>query len=742
MKNFFLISLVMLWCITLLAQKKFEIASEESPTLQYVNHDPALEAIWDVQFDYDATAVTGAAGNAGAVYIPTIDKFWTSRWATGVAHQWNSNGTLDLQFTLPFTGTRGMCFDGTVVYHSTATTTVQKVDPVTRTVVGTVSVVGAPNGFRFITYNPDGNSGAGSIIGGNWTSPNLNFYEFSLTGTLLRTVTNAVTGVYGVAYDNWSPGGPFLWVWSQGAGAGTPQLIQQMNWTSGTYTGITHDVTTDVGLGNASAIAGGLFITDELVPGFVTLGGMLQGVPDRLFGYELLPTGPPCPVGEATNPTPASGSVDIPINLAQISWVNGTGATSIEVFFDGVSVYSGAPTTSYNIPSGSLNYSSTYAWKVNGSNGTCTTYGPTWTFTTVADPNIVNLFCDDFEAGAGNWTITNDGGTCIWEVLTPPFPNTYTLPPTSTGAVFAADADDCGSGTTLLSTATSTNAIDATQFQSVWLEFDNDWNAIDNADFAYVDVSIDGGATWLNVLTFDVVDVRNTHEIWDLTSLVALSSFNIRFKTIQPGFDWWWAVDNICIYGSDPIPVELTSFAAVADFGLVELSWITATETNNRGFEVQRSSGKDFETIAFIEGHGTTTEPQAYSYSDRDVIAGSYSYRLKQIDFDGTFEYSNLIEVDVPLLKEFALEQNYPNPFNPSTQIAFRLAVDSKVSLKVFDVLGQEVATLVNSNFVAGGHSVDFNASSLNSGVYLYRIEATGIDGSNFVDVKKMILTK
>jgi hypothetical protein len=190
------------------------------------------------------------------------------------------------------------------------------------------------------------------------------------------------------------------------------------------------------------------------------------------------------------------------------------------------------------------------------------------------------------------------------------------------------------------------------------------------------------------------------------------------------------------------VPVELTSFTATADFGVVELSWITATETNNQGFEVQRSAGGEFETIAFVEGHGTTTETQAYSYTDKSVNVGSYSYRLKQIDFSGTFEYSNIVEVDVPAPAVFALDQNYPNPFNPSTKIAFRLAVDSKVSLKVFDVLGQEVATLVNTNLVAGGHNVDFNASSLNSGVYLYRIEATGVDGTNFVDVKKMILTK
>ena len=202
------------------------------------------------------------------------------------------------------------------------------------------------------------------------------------------------------------------------------------------------------------------------------------------------------------------------------------------------------------------------------------------------------------------------------------------------------------------------------------------------------------------------------------------------------GTDQYFALHGLTV------PVELTSFTAVADYGLVKLQWSTATETNNQGFEVQRSLGGEFVTIAFIDGHGTTTETQDYSYTDRNVNAGSYSYRLKQVDFDGSFEYSNVIDADVPAPAEFTLDQNYPNPFNPSTKIEFRLAVDSKVRLKVFNVLGQELASLVNANLIAGGHSVNFDASSLNSGVYLYRVEATGIDGTNFVDVKKMILTK
>jgi hypothetical protein len=190
------------------------------------------------------------------------------------------------------------------------------------------------------------------------------------------------------------------------------------------------------------------------------------------------------------------------------------------------------------------------------------------------------------------------------------------------------------------------------------------------------------------------------------------------------------------------IPVELTSFTASVNDNAVTLNWTTATELNNQGFDVERNSGNGFEKIGFVAGFGTSTEIHTYSYVDGSVQEGSYTYRLKQVDFDGTFEYSDVVEVDVLAPDVFALEQNYPNPFNPSTTINFSLAADSKVSLTVFDILGQEVANLINGNVAAGSHEINFNASNVNSGVYFYRINATAVDGTNFTSVKKMILTK
>ena len=191
------------------------------------------------------------------------------------------------------------------------------------------------------------------------------------------------------------------------------------------------------------------------------------------------------------------------------------------------------------------------------------------------------------------------------------------------------------------------------------------------------------------------------------------------------------------------VPVELTSFTASASGRDVELKWQTATETNNSGFSVERKiANSEFSEVAFVPGHGTISEPQSYSFSDNGLNTGKYTYRLKQIDFDGTFSYSDQVEVDVVAPAEYSLDQNYPNPFNPSTRISFSLAVDSKVSLKIFDILGQEVASLVNQDLTAGVHNYDFNAAGINSGVYFYRIEATGQNGAKFVDSKKMILVK
>ena len=202
--------------------------------------------------------------------------------------------------------------------------------------------------------------------------------------------------------------------------------------------------------------------------------------------------------------------------------------------------------------------------------------------------------------------------------------------------------------------------------------------------------------------------------------------------------------------GVDVIPVELLSFSAYVDGAKVNLSWSTATETNNHGFEIEKKqvinqqtstggsvNNAEWSKIAFVQGRGTTTEKSYYSFLDDSHAQGKYFYRLKQIDHDGTFEYSNEIEVEIGNPINFALEQNYPNPFNPTTTIKFAIPVSGNIILSIFNSIGEKVETLHNGFLESGYHKLDWNASSYSSGIYFYRLEA-----ENFNSVKKMILIK
>lgn len=190
------------------------------------------------------------------------------------------------------------------------------------------------------------------------------------------------------------------------------------------------------------------------------------------------------------------------------------------------------------------------------------------------------------------------------------------------------------------------------------------------------------------------------------------------------------------------IPVELTSFAAEVDRSDVLLRWITATELNNSGFQVERKTdGADWSEISFVSGFGTTTEVSQYSYRDQSLNTGKYTYRLKQIDFDGTYSYSSEIEVEVTPPNKYALYQNYPNPFNPNTVIEYSVPEPASVTLQIYSIVGELVSTYTYENVNAGYHKIEFDASNLSSGTYVYQIIANGTT-KNFSDVKKMMLVK
>ena len=198
-------------------------------------------------------------------------------------------------------------------------------------------------------------------------------------------------------------------------------------------------------------------------------------------------------------------------------------------------------------------------------------------------------------------------------------------------------------------------------------------------------------------------------------------------------------------FGQDAsaLPVELSTFSGTIIGQNVKLNWATETEVNNYGFEIERmldvkgQTSNSWEKIGFVNGSGNSNSSKNYSFVDNKIQGGKYSYRLKQIDNDGQFEYSNTIEVDIKVPLEFALNQNYPNPFNPSTKISFQITEVGFTSLKVFDVLGNEISTIVNEELQAGNYTFDFEAQDLTSGIYFYKLQS-----NSFVKTKKMILIK
>ena len=236
----------------------------------------------------------------------------------------------------------------------------------------------------------------------------------------------------------------------------------------------------------------------------------------------------------------------------------------------------------------------------------------------------------------------------------------YTIPATSALPVLAADVDQCGSGTTLLSTATLTTAINCTNASNISLEWDNDWRFLASGDIARVEFSTDGGTTWAQVVQWAGVDRRNTHELYSLPAATGVAALKVRFVSIQPGWDWWWAIDNVQIKGDQLTDVE---------------------------------------------------------------------------------QYGNTVPV------EFALSQNYPNPFNPTTTIEYALPEQSTVTLKVFNILGQEVATIVNgvqgaSHFKAQWDGRNGKGHQVSTGIYFYQLEATSVSGQQFSSIKKMLFLK
>jgi DNA-binding beta-propeller fold protein YncE len=257
------------------------VNAEAAPSSSQTNNRIYLDAIWDLQFSFDVQIASGALGNAGAEFDGTY--YYSTRWASNLLHKYDMTGTLVEEFSIPgVTGLRDLAFDGTYMYGGAAATTIYMMDFVTKTLIGTIP---SPVAVRSIAYDSD-NDG---FWVANWTT---DLVLVSRTGSTLATIpaaTHGLSSMYGSAYDNWSDGGPYLWVFDQ-ASTGDQAIIHQIQISTGLPTGVTHNLLNEFPA--SSPLAGGLFTAEGIVSGKVSLGGLAQGTPDMFFVYELTAGGP------------------------------------------------------------------------------------------------------------------------------------------------------------------------------------------------------------------------------------------------------------------------------------------------------------------------------------------------------------------------------------------------------------------------------------------------------------------
>lgn len=297
-----------------------------------------------------------------------------------------------------------------------------------------------------------------------------------------------------------------------------------------------------------------------------------------------------------------------------------------------------------------------------------------------------------------------------------------------------------------------TSGANASAYLSINLKNQKDPNNSSTAD--YLNRAWLVTPSGLTSFTYDISLLYTSADVVGTESLIYFAKYDAGVWTLlgQPNtatntFTTTGLTSFSVFTGGDAgtLPVTLQSLYSTVSGRNATISWVTASENNNSGFEVMRASvdknGTEgtFNTLGFVKGNGTTTQQKSYSFTDNSLNTGKYKYKLKQIDNNGNFEYFSLngfIEIGLP--GKYSVSQNYPNPFNPTTKIDFELPADSKISMVVFDISGREVARLLNNEFTtAGFHTAEFDASKISSGIYFYRLTA-----DNFSVTKKMMLVK
>lgn len=368
------------------------------------------------------------------------------------------------------------------------------------------------------------------------------------------------------------------------------------------------------------------------------------------------------------------------------------------------------------------------------------------------------VFIDTSNNPLVNWTLAASPSTPFWEATTTSY---YSAPTCFT------DSKNGNYANTATVTMTLTDPINLSSYTSPKLSFWTKFDIENNWDYGQIEISTNNGSTWTplagNYTNLGTGSFQpNGQPLYDGTQFswvkeeINLSGYNsdqvkLRFKLRSDGSiqkDGWY-VDDIGVLVYTTVPVELSGFAATIEGNKVKINWMTSSEKNNKGFELERKvlsqqsavNNLEYKKIGFIDGNGTTTQSHTYNFIDNPKQSGRYLYRLKQIDFDGTSKIYEAIEVDYKTELKFELAPNYPNPFNPSTKINWQSPINSWHTLKVYDILGNEVVTLVNEYKEAGRYTIDFNTellkNKISSGIYFYALKI-----GNYFQTRKMLIMK
>jgi len=377
-------------------------------------------------------------------------------------------------------------------------------------------------------------------------------------------------------------------------------------------------------------------------------------------------------------------------------------------------------------------------------------YADTMSFI-VGTPIII--FADTTNDPTILWNITATPSNPKWESTTSSYhsaPNSYT------------DSKTGNYVNNATVTMTSKDPINLSTYQHPRLGFWTKYSIEENWDYGQTKISTNNGSTWTPLAgnftepgvgsfqpngqpLYDGTQSTWVQEEMDLTGRNAVQNkFQFQLKTDGNTTADGWYVDDIIVFIYGIVPVELSSFTATAFSNEVVLNWATSSELNNMGFQIERkslSNNYGWQTIGFVEGSGSSSRTNNYSFTDKNPVRGTLLYRLKQIDFEGSFKFYTTEGVNFEGVYNYALEQNYPNPFNPSTVINYAIPTAGQVKLTVYNLLGSEVAVLVDEYKEAGNYFVEFSTedleNSLGSGVYIYTLKA-----GSFTQTRKMVVLK